>query len=182
MFEGTADGRFVAYRASDGEQLWEAHAGTGVIAAPVTYLIDGKQYVSVVAGWGGAFGLVSGSVTHDSGGDGKGRLLTFALGTGESPPVQTVLDRITAPGEVYDGERLYHKYCVGCHGGAAVAMVGMKDLRKSSAETKSAFADIVLRGALRGAGMPQFSDYLSEADVTKIRAYLDHRAEESGIN
>ena len=137
VFQGTADGRFVAYRASDGEQLWEGHAGTGVIAAPVTYLLDGKQYVSVLAGWGGAFGLVSGSVTHDSGGDGKGRLLTFALGTGENPPTQVVLDRITAPGEVFDGERIFHKYCAACHGGGAVAMVGMKDLRKSSPETKS---------------------------------------------
>ena len=61
VFEGTSDGRFVAYRASDGVQLWEGHTGTGVIAAPVTYLLDGKQYVSVLAGWGGAFGLVSGS-------------------------------------------------------------------------------------------------------------------------
>jgi quinohemoprotein ethanol dehydrogenase len=182
VFEGTSDGRFVAYRASDGVQLWEDHTGTGVIAAPVTYLLDGKQYVSVLAGWGGAFGLVSGAVTHDSGGDGKGRLLTFALGTGENPPTQVVLDRITAPGEVYDGERIFHKYCAACHGGGAVAMVGMKDLRKSSPETKSAFADIVLRGALRGAGMPQFSDYLTEADVVKLRAYLDHRAEETGVN
>ena len=137
MFQGTADGRFVAYRASDGVQLWEGHTGTGVIAAPVTYLLDGKQYVSVLAGWGGAFGLVSGGVTHDSGGDGKGRLLTFALGTGENPPTQMVLDRITAPGEVFDGERIFHKYCAACHGGGAVAMVGMKDLRKSSPETKS---------------------------------------------
>jgi quinohemoprotein ethanol dehydrogenase len=182
VFQGTADGRFVAYRANDGTQLWEAHAGTGIIAAPVTYLLDGKQYVSVVAGWGGAFGLVSGDVAHDAAGDGKGRLLTYALGTGEPPAPQTVLDRITAPGEVYDGERLYHKYCVACHGGAAVAMVGMKDLRKSSPETRAAFSDIVLKGALRGNGMPDFAAYLSEADVAKIRTYLDHRAEDSGIH
>ncbi len=180
VFQGTADGRFVAYRANDGTQLWESHAGTGIIAAPVTYLLDGKQYVSIVAGWGGTFALVSGDVAHESGGDGKGRLLTFALGTGEPPTTQMVLDRITAPGEVYDGERLYHKYCATCHGGAAVAMVGMKDLRKISPETRAAFADIVLKGALRGNGMPEFSAYLGDADVAKLRAYLDHRAEESG--
>jgi quinohemoprotein ethanol dehydrogenase len=181
VFEGTADGRFVAYRASDGVQLWESHTGTGVIAAPVTYLLDGKQYVSVVAGWGGAFGLVSGDVGHASGGDGKGRLLTFALGSGEAPAPQLVLDRITAPGEVYDGERLYHKYCAACHGGAAVAMVGMKDLRMSSPEVKAAFDDIVRKGTLRGGGMPDLSRVLSQADVAKIRTYLDHRAEESGL-
>ena len=181
VFQGTSDGRFVAYRANDGVQLWEAHAGTSIIAAPVTYLLDGKQYVSVVAGWGGAFALVSGDVGHASGGDGKGRLLTYSLGSGEPPATQMVLDRITAPGEVYDGERLYHKYCAACHGGAAVAMVGMKDLRKISPDTRAALSDIVLKGALRGNGMPDFAQYLGEAEVAKLRTYLDHRAEESGL-
>ncbi|HTO06549.1 MAG TPA: PQQ-dependent dehydrogenase, methanol/ethanol family [Myxococcota bacterium] len=182
VFQGTSDARFVAYRADDGVQLWESHTGTGVIAAPVTYLLDGKQYVSVVAGWGGAFGLAAGDVARDAAGDGKGRLLTYALGSAEPPAPQTVLDRITAPGEVYDGERIYHKYCASCHGGAAVAMVGMKDLRKISPETKAALPDIVLHGALRGAGMPSFGQYLAETDVAKLRTYLEHRAEESGIH
>jgi len=181
VFEGTSDGRFVAYRASDGVELWEDHAGTAIIAAPVTYLIDGKQYVSVLAGWGGAFGLVAGDLAHASGGDGKGRLLTFALSSGEAPAVQTVLDRITAPGEVYDGERIYHKFCVGCHGGAVVAMVGMKDLRAISPDTRAALSDIVRKGALRANGMPAFADQISEDDLAKLRAYLDHRAEESGL-
>jgi PQQ-dependent dehydrogenase (methanol/ethanol family) len=182
VFEGTSDGRFVAYRASDGVQLWESHTGTGVIAAPVTYLLDGKQYVSVVAGWGGAFGLAAGDVAQDVAGDGKGRLLTYALGSAEAPAPQTVLDRITAPGEVYDGERTYHKYCAACHGAGAVAMVGMKDLRKISPETKAALGDIVLRGALRGAGMPSFGQYLAEADVAKLKTYLEHRAEETAVH
>src|SRR5262249_10455070 len=180
VFQGTSDGRFVAYRASDGVQLWESHAGTGIIAAPVTYLLDGKQYVSVVAGWGGAFGLIAGDIAHDAAGDGNGRLLTYALGSAEPPPAQMVLDRITAPGEVYDGERIYHKYCAACHGGGAVAMVGMKDLRRISPETKAALGDIVLHGALRGSGMPSFGQYLAETDVGKLRTYLEHRAEGTG--
>ena len=53
------DGRFLALRADDGRKLWEAHAGSGVIAAPVTYAIDGVQYVSVVAGWGGVFAMTA---------------------------------------------------------------------------------------------------------------------------
>ncbi|HTO71405.1 MAG TPA: PQQ-dependent dehydrogenase, methanol/ethanol family [Myxococcota bacterium] len=181
VFEGTADGRFVAYRSTDGAPLWEDHAGTGVMAGPVTYVLDGKQYVSVLAGWGGAFGLAGGEAARGAGGDGKGRLLTFALSSGEAPAVQTVLDRITAPGEVYDGERTYHKYCSACHGAAAVAMVGMKDLRKLSPETRTALAEIVLKGALKANGMPAFADVLKDDDVAKLRAYLDHRAEESGL-
>ena len=55
--QGTADGRFIAYDAATGEKLWQAPTGTGVVAPPVTYLVDGKQYVSVAVGWGGVFGL-----------------------------------------------------------------------------------------------------------------------------
>src|SRR6185503_14816405 len=82
VFQGTADGRLVAYSADKGEKLWEFSVRTGVIASPVTYELDGVQYVSIMAGWGGAFPL--------TGGDGKGtspaagRLLTFVL-NGKQP-------------------------------------------------------------------------------------------------
>ena len=57
VFQGTADGRFVAYNATTGEKLWESPTGTGVVAAASTYMIDGKQYVSIAVGWGGVFGM-----------------------------------------------------------------------------------------------------------------------------
>src|SRR6516162_11390182 len=47
VFQGTADGRFVAYNAKSGDKLWETPVGTGVVAAASTYMIDGKQYVSI---------------------------------------------------------------------------------------------------------------------------------------
>jgi quinohemoprotein ethanol dehydrogenase len=56
VFQGTADGRLVAYDATNGEKLWDAPLGAGVVAAPMTYEIDGKQYLSIAVGWGGAFG------------------------------------------------------------------------------------------------------------------------------
>ena len=57
VFQGTADGRFVAYNAKTGAKLWETPTGTGVVAAPATYEVDGKQYVSIAVGWGGVYGL-----------------------------------------------------------------------------------------------------------------------------
>src|SRR3982075_2175279 len=50
VFQGTADGRFVAYNAKTGKKVWEAPTGTGVIAAPSTYVVDGKKYVSIAGG------------------------------------------------------------------------------------------------------------------------------------
>jgi quinohemoprotein ethanol dehydrogenase len=62
VFEGTADGRFIAFSADKGTKLWEAPARTGIIAPPMTYAINGEQYVTVMAGWGGALGLVGGAI------------------------------------------------------------------------------------------------------------------------
>ena len=64
VFQGSADGRLVAYRATDGTRLWEAPVGTGVMAAPITYEIDGEQYVAIAAGWGSGFALSALSLIH----------------------------------------------------------------------------------------------------------------------
>ena len=43
VFQGRADGILAAYRATDGKQQWTFDAGTGIIAPPVTYLVNGVQ-------------------------------------------------------------------------------------------------------------------------------------------
>ena len=57
VLQGRADGILAAYRATDGKQLWAFDAGTGIMAPPVTYLVNGVQYVSLMAGWGGPDGM-----------------------------------------------------------------------------------------------------------------------------
>jgi len=180
VFQGATDGRYIAYRASDGKQLWEEQTGSAVIAGGVTYMLDGKQYVTVLAGWGGAFGLVGGEAAQGLGGDGKGRLIAYALPGAPIKPSQ-VVDLITKQDELSLGERLYHENCVVCHGGSVVAMGAMPDLRYSTPEVRTIFADIVLRGVFRGKGMPSFEKFLSEADVAKIKAYVEHRQQQTGV-
>ena len=68
----------MAFNAKTGQKLWEKPTGTGVIAAPSTYLVDGKQYVSVAVGWGGNYGLYTRSTNFDS--LNAGTVFTFALG------------------------------------------------------------------------------------------------------
>src|SRR5689334_24667006 len=53
VFEGTKDGFLYAYDGATGEQLLEIFVGTSVLAAPMSYEIDGEQYVAVMAGFGG---------------------------------------------------------------------------------------------------------------------------------
>jgi len=80
VFQGTADGRFVAYNAKTGEKLWESSTGTGVVAGPATYEVDGTQYVSVAVGWGGVYGESARATDKEA----PGTVFTFAIG-GKAP-------------------------------------------------------------------------------------------------
>ena len=50
VFHGDVRGWFKALDAKTGKQLWQFNTGSGISAAPVTYELDGKQYVAVVSG------------------------------------------------------------------------------------------------------------------------------------
>ncbi|MDX2033250.1 MAG: PQQ-dependent dehydrogenase, methanol/ethanol family [Blastocatellia bacterium] len=178
VFQGTADGRFVAYSADKGEKLWEVMVGTGIIASPMTYELDGVQYVSVMAGWGGAFALTGGSLGLPAT---PGRLLTFALnGKGQlaaPPPMarpQVAPIEFTASKEVIAaGAARFAQYCSVCHGMAALGGGGvLPDLKLSRPAVFDAYPRIVLDGALADAGMPGFKSALTAEDVAAIRAYL----------
>ncbi len=180
VFQGTAHGTFVAYRASDGEKLWETPAGTGIVAAPITYELDGEQYVVVMAGWGGAFALAAGDAAAAAGvSDNVGRLLVFKLGGTAKLPVTERLERELAElpadfdaEQVHRGTLTYHRWCGVCHGPGVVSGGVLPDLRKASSAIYDALEDIVLRGARLQNGMPRFDAWLTAADVEDIRAYL----------
>lgn len=50
LFAGGRDGQFVALDARDGTLLWETNLGPSVAAGPITYAVNGKQYVSIQCG------------------------------------------------------------------------------------------------------------------------------------
>ena len=128
VFQGTASGDFYAYRATDGQKLWSSWAGTGIVAPPITYMIDGRQYVSVMAGWGGAFSKKARSY---------GRLLTFAIGGTAALPSRPRPRAVTAiahsgtPQQITAGAKIFATYCARCHGGATI----LPDLRRSTPGT-----------------------------------------------
>lgn len=178
VFQGTADGRFAAYRADNGVKLWEKHVGTGVGAGPISYRVDGEQYVAIVAGWGGAFALAGGDAAAAAGVRTDGIVVAFAL-QGPPPSAADVEELISRSGDFADGERIYHQFCARCHGGAAVGGGVLADLRDSSPEVLANLEEIVLRGVLAGRGMPHFAPWLTEAHVDLIRRYLERRREDS---
>ncbi len=80
VFQGRSDGMFAAYAADSGKLVWETPVHIGIIAPPISYLVDGEQYIAVAAGWGGAFGLASGVPKHRDNVLTEGRILVFKLG------------------------------------------------------------------------------------------------------
>ncbi|BBU59089.1 alcohol dehydrogenase [Mameliella alba] len=62
VFTGTPEGKFIALDDETGEVLWDFQTGSGIVGQPVTWEMDGEQYVSIVSGWGGAVPLWGGEV------------------------------------------------------------------------------------------------------------------------
>jgi quinohemoprotein ethanol dehydrogenase len=188
VFQGQADGLFNAYDARNGQRLWSFDARMGISGAPITYSVDGRQFVSVVAGWGGSAPAFFGSLTAQHGWQARvqpHRLLTFALGgkakLPETPPPQKVTP-VDDPAFVVDADKaragatVFGGRCTVCHGLGAVASGYAPDLRASAIPLSAeAFADVVQRGSLELRGMPKY-DELTSADLEALRHYLRSRA------
>ena len=181
VFQGTADGRFIAYNATSGEKLWEKPTGTGVVAAASTYLIDGVQYVSVAVGWGGVFGITQ-RVTEK---EGPGTVFTFAIG-GKAPAPEFTKYQIGNllsgvkydPKDVPDGTAIYVQACATCHGVPGVDKGGnVKNLGYTTTENIVNLKDIVFKGPFTDKGMPDFTGKLTNEDVVKIQAFIQGTAD-----
>jgi quinohemoprotein ethanol dehydrogenase len=186
VFQGRADGKFSAYRATDGKLLWDFDAGVGIAAPPITFSLDGAQYIAVASGWGGP--QVLGNRPPGKGHVGSGKLMVFQLGgTATLPPYRHVDRPVPMPtftltaskAEIEEGRKLFANTCARCHGGEAVSGGSVPDLRYASDSTHEMFEEIVLGGARREYGMPSFAGDVTSAQVRLIHAYILERARES---
>jgi alcohol dehydrogenase (cytochrome c)/quinohemoprotein ethanol dehydrogenase len=189
VFQGTYSGEFSAYRADNGTRLWSTQVQTSVLAGPVSYTVDGEQYIAVAVGTGGPYSLVIGRLSTLKPGRMRNvsRVLAFKLGgTGNLPPLREepplVLDPppLTATAAtVQDGFRLYVENCTGCHGDAAVSGGLVPDLRFSPLLADERFFDAVLGGALKDNGMVSFAPVLNREQAEAIRSYVISRAHQT---
>jgi quinohemoprotein ethanol dehydrogenase len=188
VFEGTADGHFEAYAADSGAKLWSFAAQTGVMAGPVSYKVNGEQYIAVLAGWGGVFPLATGEVSFASGRvRNVSRMLVFKLnGTAKLPPPQEIEEPVLNPPpskasvqSIQHGEQLFQRYCAACHGDVAVSGGVLPDLRYSGTLGSDQWFYIVLGGLLQGNGMVSFQKELNHNDAEDVRSYVIFRANQS---
>ena len=190
VFEGMADGNFHAFNATTGQKLWQVNVGSGISAAPITYTVDGKQYVSVLVGWGGG-GVLLGSLAAQHGWKYKvhpRRLFTFSLdGKAAMPPSPP--PAFAVPVDVPDlkidtkladnGKKRYAQSCMWCHGTGAVAGGIGPDLRESPIATNpAALKEVVVHGAKLANGMPRFGEFTDE-DIDGLFHYIRQQARAS---
>ena len=185
VFQGNADGELVAYNATSGDRLWSAPTQTGVLAPPVTYSIDGEQYIAVVAGWGAVYANFLGAVLNPTGDKRNvSRILAFKLGgDAELPPLPAQPltgpppDAFGSPEQIAAGAGLYTKHCSVCHGVGAISGGVLPDLRHSAiAGSADAFSGVVLGGNLLDRGMASFAEVLGEEEAEAIRAFIAFQA------
>lgn len=183
VFQGTSTGQLYAFDAANGRQVWSFDAKLGIIAPPITYRAKGKQYVSILVGYGAsADGAIVGMKRGWKYGLQPRRLLTFALdGKAKlpetAPPdfsVNAMDDSkiVVDPRQAQAGMMLYHRVCGACHGSLAIAAGEAPDLRESGVPfDRKAFAQFLHQAPLLEHGMGRFDD-LSDAEIGQLYHYI----------
>jgi PQQ-dependent dehydrogenase (methanol/ethanol family) len=177
VFQGISDNRFKAYDAGDGRELWSFDTQHGIVAAPVSYAVDGRQFVTVMAGQGGGFSMTIGLERKPA--TPKRRVLTFALDgnrvlpgfelpSGRQEPPATSLDAAA----IKRGGQAYTRLCARCHGAGVVSDGSVPDLRKLDNSWYERFDAVVLDGLMLDTGMPRFDTVLTPRQSEEIKAYV----------
>lgn len=180
VVQGGSEGVLAFYDAATGDMLKEIETGTGLMAPPVSYELDGEQYITIAAGYGGAqlARLFPGMAALEY--ENSSRILTYKLGGGETPlpaprpvePDYPLYEGLsTDPDVIAAGLSHFRGYCGRCHGPMG-APNGYPNLWNMSPATHENFNSIVLNGDFAFAGMAGFGDALSEEDAEAIHAFI----------
>jgi len=175
VFQGiSSKEQLVAYDAQTGEEVWHGDVQTGIVAAPISYELDGEQYIAVTVG-----AAVPGATYYTPN---YSRVLAFKIGgtatlpekTPFAPPTLDPPELEASADVVKHGQELYSANCSICHGeGGAVRGALFPDLRYSSALwAQEDFDAIVLDGLRADNGMRPFKGVLSEEDTAAVRSYI----------
>lgn len=170
-------GELAAYRADTGEKVWSHPTPNALLTAPVSYSVDGEQYILAATGAGGVAIIAQPQVVRERQ---PGRLVAFKLdGTAtlpaDPPPAGPMrpTNETFAEAQVAQGKELYVLRCARCHGLNARASNIVPDLRRSRALADAAlWKSIVEDGAMATTGMIAWKTLLPGGGAESIRAYV----------
>ena len=198
VFQGQGTGEFAAFTADTGKKAWSLQTGSAIESIPVTYAVNGEQYILVPVGWGSGSRLFAPAWTMATPQSKRGpsRLLAFKLGATKPfptppdvvPPVPKPPQQTASAETVREGAALYRKFvCDGCHSpgldgsGAWVLNGAIPDLRYAPPEVHSQWSAIVLAGTHWDQGMPGFADppkfafphlHMTAKEANALHAYV----------
>ena len=201
VFQGEGTGEFAAYAADSGRKLWSLRTESAINGVPVTYRVDGEQYVIVPIGWGSLFRLfaTSSMTATEKSKYGPTRLLAFKLGATRAypgpnistpgvprPPQQSYSADAVKRGEAWVGVF----GCTDCHSprlegsGRWVVDGGVPDLRYAPPDVHRDWYAILLGGSHREYGMLPFAapmeipptPAMTAGQADEIHAYVIDRA------
>jgi quinohemoprotein ethanol dehydrogenase len=188
VVQGRADGDLVAYQAQTGKALWSYRVGLGIAAPPITYSLNGRQYIALLVGWGAAFAMGGDEEAAELGwtyGRHMRRLVTFSLkGNTTMPSLPPPAPSVALEAPFFevdvelarDGEAVFGQ-CTACHGFYAIAGGLAPDLRASPVVVShESFAGVVRGGERRSRGMPSY-DNLSDRQLSAMQHYIREQAE-----
>jgi len=126
VFQGQGTGEFAAYTADTGTKVWSIKTGSAIDSVPVTYSVNGEQYVLTPVGWGSGSRLFAPAWTMATPESKRGpaRLLAFKLGATTPfptppdivPPVPKPPPQTASSETIQEGKHIYRKFvCDGCH-------------------------------------------------------------------
>jgi mono/diheme cytochrome c family protein len=181
VFQGTLDGRFRAYDARTGAQLWEYDNQAATMGGPISYEVGGTQYVASLASYGTLYFLPVGfGIANPPTEPVNGRVNVFRIG-GDARLPERELVRLETPrppalgasaGTLTRGAAVYTQFCGVCHGAGAVSGGLLPDLRRAPSLQDAGVWRETAHGARAENGMPDFSQWVSAADAEAVRAYV----------
>ncbi len=198
VFQGEGTGEFSAYTADRGRKVWSVQTGSAIHSVPVSFALDGEQYVLVPVGWGSGSRLFAtgSSMATPEAKRGPARLLAFKLGakapwpevTTKVPPVPKPPEQTFSKEQIEAGAALYERFfCSDCHApradgsGAWTEGGAIPDLRYAPPETHRRWHAVVLEGSHSKNGMPGFGTpagfplietKMTPQDADAIHAYV----------
>ncbi|WP_246202677.1 PQQ-binding-like beta-propeller repeat protein [Virgibacillus doumboii] len=177
VFVGHNDGRIIAYNATNGDKVWEFKTDAGANAPPITYKVDGKQYISIFSAGNSLAGTKHGDKIYTFSLEGEyGSTKDIPEDAINSSPIksdETKEQKEENSGQgstVGNGQKIYENNCLSCHGAEAVGGHNGPNLQNSPMlNDDEALLKQIKKG---GGGMPPFEGTLSEDEIKAVAEYL----------
>ncbi|MEH7302668.1 outer membrane protein assembly factor BamB family protein [Neobacillus drentensis] len=179
VFTGHNDGRIIAYDAVNGNQLWDFKMDAGANAPPITYEIDGKQYISIFAAGNTLAGTKHGDKIYTFSLEGKYgsvkdipknkiNISPVKQGAAEEKKQATNNKTKKEKTSTEAGETVYKNNCMACHGAGGAGGHNGPNLTNTKMDRAA-----IIKQVENGKGqMPPFKDTLSKEEIQAVADYV----------